>query len=365
MSRRLVVFLLPFLLVACQSPQPVKPVPKGPEVNPPEIQAAAPDRFVLRRLPALLQPYGYHGFCPGIVRCETALPYDQYVGMGGEFESTEAVKQLPDWDIYRVRLDNGERYFFFAHRELGGKFSAVSPMIPEVVHKTVNGFKPQPLVTCSGIWLTDVALDFTGIRYRLSDGRKMNAQQLQLIREVAAALGGPQAAIAERLIELEIQAEKQDGNLVYLIRPQGELVANDLRLSIRLTESGPQLFFRALYVGEQRLNVRSIEFSADEQNWKLNGLRLASRNYNGQMREWLDTPVSPLQLVLARRMAKADRAQMRFVGPEYFDSVELTQLQKDDLRRVLALYDLLSESTDYAESAACKGNGASGAAALE
>ncbi len=345
--------------MACQSPQSVNPVPQEPKVTLPDTEEVAPERFVLRRLPALLQAYGYHGFCPGVVRCESALPYAQYVGMGGEFESEEPVKQLPEWDIYRVRLDNGERYFFFAHRELGGKFSPVSPVIPEVVHQTVNGFKPQPLVACSNIWLADVALDFTGIRYRLNDGRKMSAQQLQLIREVAGALGGPQAAIAERLIELEIRSEKQDGNRVYLIRPQGELVANDLRLYIRVTESGPQLFFRALYVGEQRLNVRSIEFSADEQNWKLTGLRLAGRNYNGQMREWMDTPVSPLQLVLARRMAKADRAQMRFVGPEYFDSVELTQLQKDDLRRVLALYDLLNASKDYTDSAACNGNGAS------
>ncbi len=365
MSRRFVVFLLPLLLVACHSSPPVKPVVDAPATLSSAQQEVAPERFVLRRLPPLLQPYGYHGFCSGIVRCESALPYDQYVGMGGVFESAQPLKQLPEWDIYRLRLDNGERYFFFAHRELGGKFSAVSPLIPEAVHKTVVGFRPQPLVACSGVWLADLALDFSGVRYRLNDGRNMSAAQLGLIREVAAAVGGHQAQIAERLIDLEIQAEREDGNQVYVIRPLGELVANDLRLYIRLTDAGPQLFFRALYVGEQRLGVRTIEFSADEQHWTMNGLRLASRNYNGQMREWLDTPASPLQLVVARRLAKAKHARLRFTGPDYYDDVVLTALQKDDLGRVLALFDLLRESQDQSAVLACPDDGASGAAALE
>lgn len=327
--------------------------PQNPQETPavvePQVEVRR-DEFVFADLPELLRKFGYAGFCPTRERCDWRLPYGLYKGMRGYFLDEGSVEVQGDTEVYRVRFNTGETYYYFASRRLGGKFAPVAPIVPLLLQEKVETFKPEPLVPCSDISLVEARIQFGQLLYRLSNNRILPADKLEAIRRIAEEYGIDPAPLAERLLDAEIRlpslVSKSPANIE--IEPLGVLKANDVRLLLRVGENGVKPYLRMQYFGDSWIYLRMLEFQAGQRVWQRWGLRVRRQEQDGQVREWVELPAEETELAIAEALAAGHNARIRFEGARVYAMLNLTEVQKEDLSRMLEIYRLMSASTEYA-----------------
>src|SRR5690606_22390164 len=311
------------------------------EVETSVVQAR--EEFVFAELPELLRQFGYTGFCPTPEKCDWRLPYGLYNGMRGYFEEAQPIAVDGDTEIYRVRFQTGETYYYFASRRLGGKYAPVAPIIPSVLQEQVDAFTPEPLVSCSQIWLVDARIEFGRLLYRLSNNQTITPEKLEVVRQVSKLFGNQEVVLAERLLEVAIRhaVELSKSSPVIQIEPMGEVKANDLRLTLQLSEGEVRPVLRAQYFGESWIYLRMLEFQADQRLWQRWGLRVRRHEQHGQVREWVELPAGEAELAIVEALAGARNARVRFEGARVYVMLNLTRESKEELKRMLVLYQVL------------------------
>lgn len=311
-----------------------------------EVETAVPvvgEEFVFVELPELLRRFGYTGFCPTPEPCDWRLPYGLYKGMQGHFVDEAPIEVRGDTEIYRVRFQTGETYYYYASQRLGGKFAPVAPIVPRALQERVNAFQPEPLVPCSATWVMDARIEFGRLLYQLSNSQTISAEKLSAIRQLSTQFADYGVPLAERLLEVEIRhsLDPYRSAPVTYLEPAGELKANDLRLVLRLSEEGIQPLLRAQYFGDRWIYLRMLEFYADQRLWQRWGLRVHRHEQQGQVREWVELPGGEEVLAIAEALATARQARVRFEGARVYALLKLSRTNQEELRRMLDIYRLL------------------------
>jgi len=348
MRNRYLVIPFSFLLLAgCQTTQvkqaSFEPSTSTTQSNKPEFvyDPTGKEQFVFHEKAESLQKYGYDNFCESTktFACYNRLPYQKYVGMKGYFDTTEPARtDYLGYEFYPVILENREKYYFVANKKYGGKYGSSSPIISLEQYTQLRSFKPEPLIPNSPIQLVSNKMSYGTKYYDLSNGKQVSEKNLKLIREVCSRFGN-KPEMAELLLDMKI--DKDEVNYRFFISPKGDPLRSEAKLYIGFNDQDQWLRFKVKYYGDDWLFVSSYKVAADDYRWQSPKLNFERDHSSGSVWEWIDVSAKNKEIEVAKALANAQKATIRFQGNQYYSDKQLQDDQKNSIKKILKLYSLM------------------------
>lgn len=216
--------------------------------------------------------------------------------------------------------------------------------VPSETRIRIAKFTDEPVVEGSDIRLVGLKqLYGDTLFYTLSTGGDISETHLKLLREVASKFKAEKAEIAKLLLGLDIRKdEMENAYFVSSYSRNSFWIGNDIRLYVNLKDTVPYLRFTARYRGQYWLFVNSFKVAADDYRWQSPPYAFNRRVASG-VEEWIDIPATPNEIAWTQKLARAQKAVVRFQGSEHNKDVELTPEQKDGIAKVLRIYKLMTQ----------------------
>ena len=299
------------------------------------------EQFVFNKKAEELQNYGYDNFCKNTetFACSNRLSYQSYVGMKGYFDTSKPIKtDYSGYEFYPVILENGEKYYFVANKKYGGKYGDMSPIISYKQYVELQSFKPEPLIPKSQIQLTSNEMTYGTKYFTLSNGKQISEKNLKLIREVCKRFGN-KPEMAKLLLNMKI--DKDDVDYKFFISPTGNSLRSEAKLYIGFNDKKQWLRFKVTYYDDDWLFVSSYKVAADDYRWQSSKLKFERDNSSGSVWEWIDVAAKKKEIEVAKALANAKKATIRFQGDQYYSDKQLQDDQKISILKVLKLYSLM------------------------
>jgi len=345
MKNYVVAMFILFLMAGCQTTQVRQATFEASTVatqtSKPEFvyNPEGKEQFVFNEKLASLQKYGYRNFCKSTKTCLDRLPYEKYVGMKGYFDTEEPIKKdYSGYEFYPVILENGEKYYFVANDKYGGKYGPSSPIISLEDYEILQSFSPEPLIPGSTVELVGNEI-VAGMKfYGLSNGKKVSENDLDLIREVCNHFGN-KPEMAELLLDMKIDKDEVDRK--YFISPRGNILRSEAKLYIGFNDMDKWLRFKVKYYGDNWLFVNSYKIAADDYRWQSPRMVFKRDHSSGSVWEWIDVPASKQEIEIAKALAYAETATIRFQGSKYYSDKQLKKDQKESIKKILNLFSLM------------------------
>ena len=346
---RLIIVLGSLMLASCQTTY-AKQASFVPSTNQQENQgnksefvynSSGKEQFVFHRKAEALQQYGYDKFCESTktFACFNKLPYHKYVGMKGYFDSSEPAKtDFSGYEFYPVILENGEKYYFVANKKYGGKYGHSSPIISFDQYTQLKSFKVEPLIPNSPIQLVGNEMSYGTKYYDLSNGKKITDKNLKLIREVCTKFGN-KPKMAELLLGMKI--DKDDVDYKFFISPTGDSLRSEAKLYIGFNDQSQWLRFKVKFYGDDWLFVKSYKVAADDYRWQSPKMDFERDHSSGSVWEWIDVSAGKEEIKVAKALANAQKATIRFQGNQYYSDKQLQDDQQNSIKKIIELYSLM------------------------
>lgn len=346
------------LFGGCQSTQQIpfepsvqinqKPVQEPPTQKSPKFiyDPQGKEEFILNEGGEYLQRMGYEAFSESTKAFYNykTLPYAQYKGMKGYFESTVPVrKDDTNHAFYSVVLENGEKYYFISNNRYGGKYGTLSPIISFKQHLQLKSFQPEPFISNASIRLISNSIQ-GGTRYfKLSNGRSVSDKKLKLIRYISNRFeNSPE--MAELLLDVSITKDEIENR--YFISPVNDFLnpRSEAKVYIGLNEDNEWLRFKVKYYDDDWLFVKSFIIAADDYRWQSSRATFERDNSSGSVWEWLDVLATDKEIEAANALATAKKSTIRFQGSQYHSDKVLQDDQKSSIKKILKLYSLMKKN---------------------
>lgn len=344
MKNYIISILALLLMVGCQTTQVRQPTfePSTPSVQTNKAAFVyAPngkEQFVFHEKEPSLQKYGYRKFCGSTktFACSNKLSYQKYVGMKGYFDTAQPVKiGFSGYEFYPVILENGEKYYFVSNKKYGGKYGSSSPIISLEEYAKLRSFKSEPLIPGSSIQLVGNEISY-GVKYfTLSNGNQVSEERLGLIREVCSRFKN-KPEMAELLLNMYIDKDEVDYR--FFISPTGR---SEVILYIGFNEKKQWLRYKVEYYDDDWLFVSSYKVAADDYRWQSPKMDFKRDHSSGSVWEWIDVSANKQEIAVAKALANAQKATIRFQGKQYYSDKHLQDDQKDAIRKILKLFSLM------------------------
>ena len=299
------------------------------------------EEFIFNEKAESLQKYGYDNFCntTKTFACRNKLTYSKYVGTRGYFDSDKSVRNYVGYDFYPVILESGEKFFFVANEKFGGKYGHSSPIISYNKYKELKSFSRSPIVEGADIFLVDARISYGTKYYSLSNGSDISEKKLKLIREISSKYKNNSVEIAKLLLDLKINKDEVDYQ--FFISPTGDILRSEAKLYIGFNNTATWLRFKVKYYGDDWLFVKTFKVAADDYRWQSQGYEFKRDNSSGSVWEWIDIPANEKEIEVAKKLAGANKAVIRFQGSQYYSDQTLQNDQKEGIKTVLELYKLM------------------------
>lgn len=347
MKNYIISILTLLLMVGCQTTQ-VRQATFEPSTPSTQTNKAAfvyapngKEQFVFHEKAASLQKYGYDKFCGSTktFACFNKLSYQKYVGMKGYFDTDQPVKSdFSGYEFYPVILENGEKYYFVSNKKYGGKYGSSSPIISLEEYAKLRSFKPEPLIPGSSIQLVGNKISYGTKYYNLNNGKQVSEKNLGLIREVCSRFKN-KPEMAELLLNMKIDKDEVDYR--FFISPIGDILRSEAKLYIGFNEKNQWLRFKVKYYGDDWLFVSSYKVAADDYRWQSPKMDFERDHSSGSVWEWIDVSANKQEIAVAKALASAQKATIRFQGNQYYSDKHLQDDQKDAIRKILKLFSLM------------------------
>lgn len=304
------------------------------------------EQFVFREKAVSLQKYSYNKFCESTqtfaCSSNSKFPYQKYVGTKGYFDTSKPVKtDVSGYEFHPVILENGEKYYFVANKRYGGKYASSSPIISFEKYTELLSFKPEPLIPGSSIQITGNEISLRTKYYNLSNGEKISENNLKLIREVSSRFGN-KPEMSELLLDMKIDKDEVDYR--YFISPTGDILRSEAKLYISFNDKKQWLRFKVKYYDDDWLFVSSYKVAADDYRWQSQKMDFERDHSSGSVWEWIDVSATKKEIEVAKALANAQNAIIRFQGNKYYADKQLQDDQKNSLKKMLKLYSLMSDA---------------------
>ncbi|HGZ6774426.1 TPA: hypothetical protein ACOLZV_002308 [Vibrio parahaemolyticus] len=336
-------------LFGCQSTTS-NPTEVKANLNIAVYQPEGHEQFIFAPRGEGLQEYGYTNFCliPEDSACySNKLPYEDYLGKKGYFESKEPIKTTASSEFYPVVLETGERYFFQKYA-FQNKYDTGAGMIyPLDLHNERNSFSPEPLVQGSDISLVSVKIFATPVgtarHYTLDNGKVVSIERLESIRSFTKKFGQDNPEVAKLLLNMNIKHDEVEQR--YFITPNGNTGKSELGFYLGVNENSKWLRFKTLYYGNDWLFADSFIVAADEFRWRSPIAEFKRDHASGKVWEWLDLPATKEYIKFTEKMAKAEKPVVRFQGDRGYKDYQLTLEQQKGINDTLSLFKLINKPT--------------------
>jgi len=318
-----------------------------------DFDESHPDMFVFVEKDKSLQKYGYSGFCKrlGSMTCGTLnkLPYRKYLGKRGYFVSMDILKSDIGWEFRQVLLETGETLYFVEKPYKGNILGVANGDIAFVKDiAQARGEEGKPIVDGSPVTIIRSSTNYGMTSFYVNDGEPFSADKLKVVRKLLNTLGTRE--FDEELVGIlqvsKIDWDRIEGRFVIGVAPffyddgAGPVRARVVKAggSISIVEtirydSGDWLFANRYIIvaGDERYESPSIDFKRDHSG--------------GKVWEWTSSVVDDERLGLLKTIAEEDDSIVRFHGSDYYADKELSAKQREGLRMMLRLHELLSSST--------------------
>lgn len=303
------------------------------------------EQFIFPEIAESLQEYGYDDFCSDTKSFScygNKLPYNEYVGMKGYFDSDKSIYAgFSDYDFYPVILENGKKFYFVSSKKYGGKYGSSSPIMSLKLFQEIKSFKAEPLIPGSSIIVASSKVNRGSKYYTLSNGKGLSEENLKLVREVCTKYGN-KPEMAELLLEMKIN--KDDIDYRFFISPIGSTLRSGAELYIGLNDNAEWLRFKVKYYDDDWLFVKSYKVAADDYRWQSPKISFDRDNSGGDVWEWADLSATESHVEAAKALANAKKSTIRFQGNKYYSDKLLADDQKNGIKGILRLFELM-EST--------------------
>lgn len=352
-KRYLLSALSLLMIVGCQvnqvkqaSFEPSSPQAQSVKQEPSFVYSpAGREEFVLNKKAESLQKYGFDNFCPdtkSFACFSNRLSYDKYVGMKGYFETEAPVKtDYSGYEFYPIVLENGDKFYFVANKKYGGKYGSSSPIIPLKQYEEVQSFSQEPLVPGSSILLVSTEVSYGSKYFKLSNGDSLSEKNLKLIREVCSKYGN-KPEVAELLLSMNI--EKDEVDYRFFITPKGDILRSEAKLYIGFNDKDEWLRFKIKYYGDDWLFVSSYKIAADDYRWQSPKAPFERDHSSGSVWEWSDVAASDKYIEVAKALANSAKSTIRFQGNQYYSDKQLQDDQKEGIKSILKLFQLMKNA---------------------
>lgn len=306
---------------------------------------AGKEEFVLNKKAEPLQKYGFDNFCPNTKSSScygNRLPYDKYVGMKGYFETNKPVKtDYSGYEFYPVVLENGDRFYFVSNKKHGGKYGSSSPIISLKQYEDIQSFSQKPLIPGSSILLVSTEVSYGSKYFKLSNGDSLSEKNLKLIREVCSKFGN-KPEMAELLLGMNIKKDEIDYR--FFIKPKGDVLRSGAKLYIGFNDKREWLRFKIKYYGDDWLFVSSYKIAADDYRWQSPKISFERDHSSGSVWEWSDVAASDKYIEVAKALANSEKSTIRFQGNQYYSDKRLQDDQKEGIKNILKLFQLMKRA---------------------
>lgn len=303
------------------------------------------EEFVLNKKADSLQKYGFDKFCPNTksFACySNRLSYDKYVGMKGYFETDKPVKtNYSGYKFYPVVFENGDTFYFVSNKKYGGKYGSSSPIISLKQYEEVQSFSAEPLIPGSPIQLVSTDVSYGSKSYKLSNGNSLSDKNLKLIREVCSKFGN-KPEMADLLLNMNIKKDEVDYR--FFITPKGKALRSEAELYIGFNDKDEWLRFKIKYYGDDWLFVSSYKIAGDDYRWQSPKVSFARDHSSGSVWEWSDVPASEKYIEVAKALANSAKSTIRFQGNQYYSDKQLQDDQKEGIKNILKLFQLMKNA---------------------
>lgn len=304
------------------------------------------EEFVFKELSDSFQENGYLGVCleePTSVTAHclgTSLPYDEYAGKKGYYTDKKPVTFDDYFTSREGILETGEK----VHIVTSSKFIVLGQfIIPASEQEEIESFQPKPLVEGSEVMITGYS-DLSNDRLKVSSQNihTYSKEEIDTIKKVASFYPENGAKIADLLSTLHIKHDRFEGRIEITGLPYKNRQKSYLTIRIIVNNDGSyKPLIKAHYYADDWLFVNRYSIVADDYRWDSKKLSFKRDHSSGKIWEWNTEYLTDSHAAMLRNVATAKSSIIRFRGSKYYDDYIIKEPQKEELKTLLDVVDLM------------------------
>ena len=279
-----------------------------------------------------------------IISCSCNKKY-KYVEIVNEKSIIDGTTEMKEDEAVEISAPNDTDAYLIAFR----KFCISSKMYEEMVKKGNGDFVAQPLrfelyndkgiEIASSISFASKEKEEAEIMKSVMDLDMGNDDSNQ--EEVKSKIDS--AKIKELLPYFKVKKDEFDpnGKIVYTPKSAPQYInRNGIYCYFIVTDGTPgPLRFVVQYYADDWLFFKRVQFSIDGNAFEFVPLKTETDNGDGgKIWEWFDEALTSSDHDLIYALSNAHSAKMKFLGQQYYDIKNISQLQITDIKRALDLY---------------------------
>lgn len=280
------------------------------------------------------------------IMCATDRPSDKkYNGMQGRL-FLDPVTQEYGREIYKIKMSNGD-FLFYANTK-GDFFDRSSGLIELSAHLKILDAAGKPIIENGQVLVDKVALDDRGIgyKYHLSTGKEVWGDTF---KELKAFLPYIPKEHEESFIgiidDIKITHDNIEDKFFISIEESFDDILYDNNLVITpyvgFQDGKPFLRFKFNYIAKNWLFINKALVKADDFKKNFEDLSFERDHSSSTIWEWYDKPATEEDIQLIKNIIESDEAVVRFYGKQYYKDRNITLKQKQKLKNILWIYEIL------------------------
>ncbi len=278
------------------------------------------------------------------VICPNNQPsHTKYNGMQGRLVLAPVAEEFGK-SIYRINMKDGSTLFYSTRNE--DIFGKGSNLVKLSSHLKVMEGEGQSIIDGGKVIIEKITINDYGIgyKYHLSTGQVVWGDTLRSLRSL--------------LPHIPREYEERFVNMIEDIRINYDNVEDRFFISIKNTIGGSNnklavapyvgfqdgkawLRFKFDYSADNWLFIKKVLVKADETKKNYENLSFERDHSSDTIWEWHDKPASNEDIELIEDIISSDETIVRFYGKQYYNDRTISSKQKQQLKGILWIYEIL------------------------
>lgn len=289
---------------------------------------------------------GSYNFCMEINPfCAEKVDISKYYGQEGKLTSLKPVKSDSYYDVFEVKMSNGDVLYY--HKSPNTPFTLEDGIIKYSEYNAIQDSINKPIVNNSPVKIYSIEI---GDTYKLSTGNEFRDNDISIVNLKNILKTIPPAKhedFIKNVAQFKIEYDKIDE--IYFIKFDGfynldEKDKPPIKIYVGLKNKKAWLRMRMYYGADDWLFVNSVLIKVDNFKQKYSDLDFERDNGSGEIWEWHDRPATKIEINLIQKIISSNEATVRFSGRQYYGDREINQTQKELLKSMLRVYEILNSN---------------------